>query len=481
MNTGSLLILNNLNFAVLGDDIYQWILLDLSNFGLSLRTLACVLRVCKKFKSGKVDIDYSLEKNIADAFCILVKADQSRFKPQNVKYLMKAECGVLFFIRHIVEIQNIFTSPHAVYLESNSVLLKKLFDFCHVQRGENRFQLNNIHNNGKITRNLLVNGSFATIFPNINMRVNEFINDCVVCRKVRMKRYEVKLGDRYTKVVCNIRPFECVAVDPLGQISIKPFKNAKKKMSVYPLTWKCQQTGCIYVSFIEDLSRESAMAGIRNFVSSVGCSPKVLVTDSQNQFCLSTINPVCVDGLKLIPNMEYKKMFAFAQSRDYAEVGVKLLKSTLNTFIKRNNYEAWTDVFSNLTLLEVQTLFSQACYTANSMPYSDVSGLTPNHLLYPRWEHCRVSDAQVPMNSQQYHTKFIEEYQSFCDALEEEFLHVLQSNESRFREKYFARNNKQASHITAKTGDLVTWFEANIRKLGVIESITSHNSCIIKT
>ena len=172
------------------------------------------------------------------------------------------------------------------------------------------------------------------------------------------------------------------------------------------------------------------MAGIRNFVSRGGCSPKVLVTDRQNQFCLSTINPVCVDGLKLIPNMEYKKMFAFAQSRDYAEVGVKLLKSTLNTFIKRNNYEAWTDVFSNLTLLEVQTLFSQACYTTNSMPYSDVSGLTPNHLLYPRWEHCRVSDAQVPMNSQQYHTKFIEEYQSFCDALEEEFLHVLQSNES---------------------------------------------------
>ena len=111
---------------MLGDDIYQRILLDLSNFGLSLRTLACVLRVCKKFKSGKVDIDYSLEKNIADAFCILVKADQSRFKPQNVKYLMKAECGVLFFIRHIVEIQNIFTSPHAIYLESNSVLLKKL-------------------------------------------------------------------------------------------------------------------------------------------------------------------------------------------------------------------------------------------------------------------------------------------------------------------------------------------------------------------
>ena len=86
----------------LGDDVYQRILLDLSNFGLSLRTLACVLRVCKRFKSGKADMDYSLEKNIADAFCILVKADQSRFKPQNVKYLMKAECGVLFFIRHIV-------------------------------------------------------------------------------------------------------------------------------------------------------------------------------------------------------------------------------------------------------------------------------------------------------------------------------------------------------------------------------------------
>ena len=102
------------NNYMLGDDIYQRILLDLSNFGLSLRTLACVLRVCKKFKSGKVDMDYSLEKNIADAFCILVKADQSRFKPQNVKYLMKAECGVLFFIRHIVEVQNIFTSPAIV-------------------------------------------------------------------------------------------------------------------------------------------------------------------------------------------------------------------------------------------------------------------------------------------------------------------------------------------------------------------------------
>ena len=115
------------------------------------------------------------------------------------------------------------------------------------------------------------------------------------------------------------------------------------------------------------------------------------------------------------------------------------------------------------------------------MPYSDVSGLTPNHLLYPRWEHCRVSDAQIPMNSQQYHTKFIAEYQSFCDALEEEFLHVLQSNESRFREAYFARHKQQASHITAQTGDLVTWFEANVRKLGVIETIISHNSCLIRT
>ena len=153
----------------LGDDLYQRLLLDLSDFGLSLRTLACVLRVCRRFRSKGADIDYSLEKNIADVFCILVKADQSRFKPQNVKYLVKAECGVLFFIRHIVEVQNIFTSPHAVFLESNSVLLRKLFDFCHVQRGENRFQLNHLHNNGKITRNLVVNGSFATIFPNINM------------------------------------------------------------------------------------------------------------------------------------------------------------------------------------------------------------------------------------------------------------------------------------------------------------------------
>ena len=71
------------------------------------------------------------------------------------------------------------------------------------------------------------------------MRVNDFINDCVVCRKVRMKKYQVKLDDRYTKVMCNVRPYEHVAMDPLGQISIRPFKNSKKKMSVYSLTWKC--------------------------------------------------------------------------------------------------------------------------------------------------------------------------------------------------------------------------------------------------
>ena len=170
---------------VLGDERDSRLSYDFSDFGLSLCTLSCVFKFCRKLlsKVRKYEGEYNVDKNIADSFCTWVKTDQMKHKPESKLHLMRADCGVTFLIRHMIEAQNIFTQPFAIYLNNHSPLIKLLFSFCHIQSDGNRYKIDHIHQSGKSTRNLLINGSFAIVFNSVNKVIADMIGDCVTCRK----------------------------------------------------------------------------------------------------------------------------------------------------------------------------------------------------------------------------------------------------------------------------------------------------------
>ena len=116
--------------------VYPRLLMDLSDFSLVLRMLSYVLRMCGMLRYKGIDMGYSLETNKEDSFFNIAKTDKTRVESKELKYLMKAGCGVHFFVCLIAEVKSMFISPHAISLTINSVLLRKLFDFCHAQKRE---------------------------------------------------------------------------------------------------------------------------------------------------------------------------------------------------------------------------------------------------------------------------------------------------------------------------------------------------------
>lgn len=139
--------------------------MDLSDFSLVLRMLSYVLRMCGMLRYKGIDMGYSLETNKEDSFFNIAKTDKTRVESKELKYLMKAGCGVHFFVCLIAEVKSIFISPHAISLTINSVLLRKLFDFCHAQKRE--------------IRNCVANKSLAAIINERIMKMKHYARQTV--------------------------------------------------------------------------------------------------------------------------------------------------------------------------------------------------------------------------------------------------------------------------------------------------------------
>ena len=116
--------------------------------------------MCGMLRYKGIDMGYSLETNKEDSFFNIAKTDKTRVESKELKYLMKAGCGVHFFVCLIAEVKSIFISPHAISLTINSVLLRKLFDFCHAQKRE--------------IRNCVANKSLAAIINERIMKMKHY-------------------------------------------------------------------------------------------------------------------------------------------------------------------------------------------------------------------------------------------------------------------------------------------------------------------
>ena len=69
------------------------------------------------------------------------------------------------------------------------------------------------------------------------------------------KFYSVELGEAYTKIDPDTKPFDITSFDPLGGVEVRPWPGSKSRIKVFPIIFRCVSTGIVELGLAESLDQ----------------------------------------------------------------------------------------------------------------------------------------------------------------------------------------------------------------------------------
>ncbi|XP_041987938.1 uncharacterized protein LOC121739506 [Aricia agestis] len=205
------------------------------------------------------------------------------------------------------------------------------------------------------------------------------VNNCVICRRMRGKTIQPKMGNLPAQRVNPDFPFLSVGIDFGGPFFILNRKGRGSRLiKCYLCLFVCLRYKCIHLEAVSDMSKDAFIMTLRRFIARRG-KPTEIFSDNGRNFVAAAKEI----GQFLKQNEEYLSQFASHQGitfnfiPTYAphfggiwEAGIKSAKFHIKRVMAN----------SKLTFEEISTLFAQVEAILNSRPLCPLSS-SPNDLL----------------------------------------------------------------------------------------------------
>ncbi|XP_041354483.1 uncharacterized protein LOC121372258 [Gigantopelta aegis] len=215
----------------------------------------------------------------------------------------------------------------------------------------------------------------------------QLVSKCVVCRRYRVKVKEQKMANLPTdRLTPDEPPFTRVGVDYFGPFMIKRGRSVVKR---YGVVFTCLSIRAVHLEVACSLDTDSCINAIRRFIARRGC-PKILRSDNGSNLvgCKKELqdellrwNQQQLHAVCLLKNIQW--IFNPPSGSHHGGVWERMIRSVRKVF-----YGLLQQQVIRLDDEGLQTLFCEVESILNGRPITDISSnpsdlspLTPNHLL----------------------------------------------------------------------------------------------------
>lgn len=230
--------------------------------------------------------------------------------------------------------------------------------------------------------------------PSIRHVVGKTLRKCVPCRKVSGKSYTPPDPPPLPKDrMSDATPFTVTGVDFTGAIHVKLNGRDKK---VYVCLFTCANTRAVHLEIVKDLTEETFLMAFRRFISRKSL-PRIMISDNGTTFVSAAEEIRKLTESKSVHETlgNYGTCWKFIPKRapwygGFWERLIGLTKSCLRKVLGR----AYVDYESLVTVItEIEAILNDRPLTYIGADVTELSPLTPSHLLYGR----RINSVIYPL------------------------------------------------------------------------------------
>ncbi|XP_069114290.1 uncharacterized protein [Argopecten irradians] len=230
--------------------------------------------------------------------------------------------------------------------------------------------------------------------PSIRNVVGNTLRKCVPCKKVSGKAYSSPDPPPLPKDrMSDAAPFTVTGVDFTGAIHVKHNGRDKK---VYVCLFTCANTRAVHLEIVQDLTEETFLMAFRRFISRKSL-PRVMISDNGTTFVSAAeeIRKLTESTLVHQSLNNYGTTWKFIPKRapwygGFWERLIGLTKNCLRKVLGRAyvNYDLLMTVIT-----EIEAILNDRPLTYIGADVTELSPLTPSHLLYGR----RINSVLYPL------------------------------------------------------------------------------------
>lgn len=227
--------------------------------------------------------------------------------------------------------------------------------------------------------------------PNARSEIKSILNQCVICKRFESGPYRPPLFKSLPEErLSQTSPFSFTGLDYLGPVQYKHYVGKRKFVlkKVWILLYECLTTRAVHLQLASDLSAETLILLLRQFISRYGC-PVKLFSDNAKAFRLT----------KTTMDIHFNTLLKGKSLQDFAgKIGFSWSFTLPKAAWQGGHWERLiglvkrclrkTTLCQPLAWRNLETILNEIQYTINSRPlyYVDNSTmeiLTPNHFVLP--------------------------------------------------------------------------------------------------
>ena len=233
--------------------------------------------------------------------------------------------------------------------------------------------------------------------------VKSVLRKCFLCRfRKARQQYPFMASLPLGRVAYGEPPFTHCGVDLFGPITIK---QGRKRLKRWAVLFTCLTVRCVHLEVVDSLDTDAFIDSLRRFTNRRGC-PQQIYSD-----CGTNFKGATSELADAIASLDRKEIQSFATSEKIVwnfnppaaphmggawERLVRSSKEVLTALMKNH---VLTDPQLYTLLTEVEKILNSRPLTHLSDDVSDLSPLTPNHILlglHRNWDYaCEVNDRDV--------------------------------------------------------------------------------------
>ena len=144
--------------------------------------------------------------------------------------------------------------------------------------------------------------------------------------------YDQALGNIYVKLNTFQHPFENILLDPLGQIEVKAFNNARKVVKLWPLLVRCVDTGGVNCLMMESMQSKSVVGALVRLQFRMGRIKKVSMDAGTN---LVELKRMTKESNGLLQIEEALVLPVSSQFRNYCKRAAQRVKKVARMMLRK--------------------------------------------------------------------------------------------------------------------------------------------------
>ena len=206
-------------------------------------------------------------------------------------------------------------------------------------------------------------GSYGVLLINGEEMVEQFMANCITCRKNRMLHYITPVGMSDSRMLPTVHPFAQISIDPITSWPITLPDNSIKKLSVLIVLYR--QTGFVWHKILFTWSTNSFTLALMILQYHYG-KIQSIISDAGSNMHPHNLNPgALVDGeQKRLMSITHRQCPVGSQHENTVESRIPLVKQyALNMLgrVKGQRYQP-------LSITQTDFILSSALNEINNMP-----------------------------------------------------------------------------------------------------------------